>query len=140
MKSLSCVRLPATPWTAAHQASLSMGFSRQEYWSGVPLPSPKVIWNTSKLQSGILQFIDVVAQEIAIPKLNRVLQWILLAMQMLLWYSPEAEQPNMTEEAKCWDSYFPGRVGSFPAGSFYFNKQAAKKKKNVHERNLRKTH
>ena len=40
VKSLSCVRLLATPWTAAHQAPLSMGFSRQEYWSGVPLPSP----------------------------------------------------------------------------------------------------
>ena len=39
-KSLSRVRLLATPWTAAHQASPSMGFSRQEYWSGVPLPSP----------------------------------------------------------------------------------------------------
>ena len=35
-----CVRLLATPWTAAHQAPPSMGFSRQEYWSGVPLPSP----------------------------------------------------------------------------------------------------
>ena len=40
-KSLSRVRLPATPGTAAHQAPPSMGFSRQEYWSGVPLPSPK---------------------------------------------------------------------------------------------------
>ena len=39
MKSLSCVQLLATPWTAAHQAPPSMGFSRQEYWSGVPLPS-----------------------------------------------------------------------------------------------------
>ena len=39
VKSLSCVRLPATPWTAVDQAPLSMGFSRQEYWSGVPLPS-----------------------------------------------------------------------------------------------------
>ena len=39
-KSLSRVRLLATPWTAAHQTSPSMGFSRQEYWSGVPLPSP----------------------------------------------------------------------------------------------------
>ena len=39
-KSLSRVWLCATPWTAAHQAPLSMGFSRQEYWSGVPLPSP----------------------------------------------------------------------------------------------------
>ena len=39
-KSLSRVRLYATPWTAAHQAPPSMGFSRQEYWSGVPGPSP----------------------------------------------------------------------------------------------------
>ena len=39
-KSLSRVRLLATPWTAAHQAPPSMGFSRQEYWSGVSLPSP----------------------------------------------------------------------------------------------------
>ena len=37
---LSRVRLLATPWTAAYQAPLSMGFSRQEYWSGVPFPSP----------------------------------------------------------------------------------------------------
>ena len=39
VKSLSRVQLLATPWTAAHQAPLSMGFSRQEYWSGVPSPS-----------------------------------------------------------------------------------------------------
>ena len=41
VKSLSRVRLLATPWTAAYQAPPSMGFSRQEYWSGVPLPSSK---------------------------------------------------------------------------------------------------
>ena len=40
VKLLSRVRLLATPWTAAYQAPPSMGFSRQEYWSGVPLPSP----------------------------------------------------------------------------------------------------
>ena len=40
VKSPSSVRLLATPWTAAHQAPPSMGFSRQEYWSGVSLPSP----------------------------------------------------------------------------------------------------
>ena len=40
VKSLSHVWLCATPWTAAHQAPPSMGFARQEYWSGVPLPSP----------------------------------------------------------------------------------------------------
>ena len=42
VKSLSRVSLLATPWTAAYQAPLSMGFSRQEYWSGVPLPSPNL--------------------------------------------------------------------------------------------------
>ena len=40
VKSLNCVRLFATPWTAAYLAPPSMGFPRQEYWSGVPLPSP----------------------------------------------------------------------------------------------------
>ena len=40
VKSLSRVRLFATRWTVAHQASPSMGFSRQEYWSGLPFPSP----------------------------------------------------------------------------------------------------
>ena len=47
VKSLSRVRLLAFPWTTAHQASLSMGFSRQEYWSGVPLPSPTHILKQS---------------------------------------------------------------------------------------------
>ena len=42
VKSLSRVQLLATPWTAAYQAPLSMGFSKQEYWSGVPLPSSKI--------------------------------------------------------------------------------------------------
>ena len=40
VKSLSRVQLFATPWTVAHQAPLSMEFSRQEYWSGVPFSSP----------------------------------------------------------------------------------------------------
>ena len=43
VKSLSRVQLLATPWTAAYQVPLSMGFSRQEYWNGVPLPSPQNI-------------------------------------------------------------------------------------------------
>ena len=40
VKSLSRVQLFATPWTVAHQAPPSMGFSRQEYWSGLPFSSP----------------------------------------------------------------------------------------------------
>ena len=53
--SLSCVRFLVTPWTAAHQAPPSMGFSRQEYWRGVPLPSPaaSITWCFS---SGVQQW------------------------------------------------------------------------------------
>ena len=53
VKSFSRIQPSATPWTAAYQAPLSTGFSRQEYWSGVPLPSPwwrldfiKLTWDT----------------------------------------------------------------------------------------------
>ena len=49
VKSLSRVRLLASPWTAAYQAPPSMGFSRQEYWSGVPLPSPLFILESMKI-------------------------------------------------------------------------------------------
>ena len=51
-KSLSCVLLPATPWTTAYQVPLSMGFSRQEYQSGVPLPSPLLRWFLSSMVVG----------------------------------------------------------------------------------------
>ena len=45
VKSLSLVRFFSTPQTAAYHASPSMGFSRQEYWSGLPLPSPRDLPN-----------------------------------------------------------------------------------------------
>ena len=51
VKLLSRVRLFATPWTAAHQAPPSMGFSRQEHWSGVPAPSPTCMYSRSLLWS-----------------------------------------------------------------------------------------
>ena len=60
MRSLSCVQLFATPWTVAHQASLSMKFSRHEYWSGLPfpssgnLPNPGIESGSSTLQANAL--------------------------------------------------------------------------------------
>ena len=45
MKSLSRVQLFVTPWTVAYQAPPSMGFPRQEYWSGLPFPSPEDLLN-----------------------------------------------------------------------------------------------
>ena len=49
VKSLSRIRLLATPWSVAYQAPPSMGFSRQEYWSGLPFPSPKVKEESEKV-------------------------------------------------------------------------------------------
>ena len=58
VKSLSHVRLFATPWTAAHQAPPSMWFSRQEYWSGVPLPSPFPLLDSAKQLFRVVELID----------------------------------------------------------------------------------
>ena len=70
VKSLSRVRLFATPWTAAHQAPPSMGFSRQEYWSGVPLPSPMqklaglyFLWNIPRFLQEELMSLPQCTQE-----------------------------------------------------------------------------
>ena len=62
VKLLSRVRLLATPWTAAYQAPPSMGFSKQEYWSGVPLPPLESVLDTefqgqSYVQHGKMSFV-----------------------------------------------------------------------------------
>ena len=48
LRHFSCVRLCVTQWTAAHQAPLSTGFSRQEHWSGLPFPSPRFLISITK--------------------------------------------------------------------------------------------
>ena len=55
VKSLSHVRVFATPWTAVYQAPLPMGFSRQRYWNGLPLPSPELTAIFS--QNNLLSFL-----------------------------------------------------------------------------------
>ena len=67
-KLLSHVRLFATPWTAAYQAPLSMGFSRQEHWSGVSLPSPFPDLPIAKAQ-------EEFSKKILYPSIRK---WILL--------------------------------------------------------------
>ena len=71
VKSLNGVWLFATPWTAAHQAPPSMGLSRQEYWSGLPLPSPQ--WHASILLfiCAILLLIHLPMQEKQVPSLGQ---------------------------------------------------------------------
>ena len=63
VKSLSCLRLFTTPWTAAYQAPLSLGFSRQEYWGGLPLPSPHFCLYTYKNLTNISQYLDIIFSE-----------------------------------------------------------------------------
>ena len=72
--SLSCVWLFGTPWTVAHQAPLSVEFSRQEYWSGLPLPSPGHLPNPGiKSRSPALQT-DTLPSELK--------QWLRLMTQL----------------------------------------------------------
>ena len=64
---LSCfnhVWLSATPWTAAHQAPPSMGFSRQEYWSGVPLPSGITVELFQILKDDAVKVLHSICQQI----------------------------------------------------------------------------
>ena len=58
-RSLSCVRLFTTPWTAAYQAPLSMGFSRQEYWSGVPSPEMNVISSANWILQRTINYVNL---------------------------------------------------------------------------------
>ena len=59
VKSLSRVRLFATPWTITYQAPLSMGSSRQEYWSGLPIPPPEDLPDPGMELRSDLQLVDL---------------------------------------------------------------------------------
>ena len=71
VKSLSRVWLLVTPWTAAYQAPLSMGFSRQECWSGVPLPSP-MDCKVSKGRDLVSSIHYLVTWHPAVPRIQQV--------------------------------------------------------------------
>ena len=75
VKLLSCVRLLSIPWTAAYQAPPSMGFSRQEYWSGMPLPSPN--YCTIVLISHAIKIIFKILQ----ARLQQYMNWELQDVQ-----------------------------------------------------------
>ena len=90
MKSLSHVQLFAIPWTAAHQAPPSMGLSKQEYWSGVPLPSPEEI---SSLSPSVvfLYFFALITEEAFLSLLailwNSAFRYLYLSFSPLLFTS-----------------------------------------------------
>ena len=97
VKSLSRVRPLATPWTAAYQAPPSMGVSRQEYWSGLPLPSPTPLINTDNdfhIKKGNISKFKII---------NLTLQFSLSVMSDSA--QPPRRQPTRLRHP--WD--FPGK-------------------------------
>ena len=73
VKSLSRVRLFAIPWTVARQAPLSMGFSKQEYWSGLPFPFPGDLPNPGiKPGSPVLQADALSSEPPGKPKMEKL--------------------------------------------------------------------
>ena len=123
VKSLSCVWPSATPWTAAFQAPPSMGFSRQEYWSGVPLPSPDLEteqWPNAQsrwpmehthwkilIKSGFLSLIEYFSLHLNIPKGSLYHQ-----RQLISW--PE------TTDHHYWKATVMGSVGWDNNSSYYY--------------------
>ena len=83
VKLLSRVRFLATPWTAVYQSPPSMGFSRQEYWSGVPLPSPS-IWYAAAAAAKSLQSCPTLCDSIDGSPLGSSVSGILQA-RILEW-------------------------------------------------------
>ena len=88
VKSLSHVQLLATPWTAAYQAPLPTGFSRQEYWSGVPLPSPKEFYKLT-IVSCIRYFLFPLFQITSLLFHSAVIQFIRNSFLFLLLWSKD---------------------------------------------------
>ena len=86
-KSLSRVRPSATPWTAAFQAPPFMGFSRQEYWSGVPLPSPVHYLTLEKYFSCPSQIFKVLFQNMAKSLQHNIKIWTICRKWLQLYYN-----------------------------------------------------
>ena len=102
VKSLSRAWLVATPWTAAHPAPLSMGFSRQEYWGGVPLPSPPEC--ETMLYQGVL-CLEVLEAQNEKTQNN--------------WLNGSLEQDSEITDLACpqhWDEAQPAAMAAFVPG------------------------
>ena len=97
VKSLSCVRLFAIPWSVAYQASLSMGFSRQEYWSGLPFPSPGDLPNPGVERSPILW-----ADAFTVWATREVSRG---PMHMGIWHKPQHRERERRKIGRSWKKW-----------------------------------
>ena len=88
VKLLSCVRLPATPWTVAYQAPPSLGFSRQEYWSGLPFPSPVIHIRHTHFPFDVLALIDICNTDISKAAFfSLVVSWYIIVLIFMFTFS-----------------------------------------------------
>ena len=124
VKSLSHVRLLATPWTAAHQAPPSMGFSRQEYWSGVPLPSPffgcpstiSVKWLLLKNGQKVVLLLCYRIKDHQQPLCHRERYWLLVPIYLwpqVLSTNPPPQKTWHPQAASETYAYFSSACGTF---------------------------
>ena len=123
MKLLSRVGLLGTPWTAAYQAPLSMGFFRQEYWSGLPLPSPGCFFfflgKTQTHRNGLTRLkyflchislnVNVDSESLFNAKHNVFSKSVLyIQVQCGLFYLPQVNKPHEGRSFIFYDSsYYP---------------------------------
>ena len=84
--TLSRVRLFATPWTVAHQAPPSMGFSRQEYWSGFPFPSPG-IFPTQGSKLGLLHCRQILVKTVTRTHNKKLYSCFLLGVSWFQFFN-----------------------------------------------------
>ena len=94
----SCPTL-VTPWTAAYQAPPSMGFSRQEYWSGVPLPSPNISFRSTKT---FVSTVSLMLLKVHVHSFS-------CSSRVFLWWGTPIVLPrpcirNLSVHRKCWVS------------------------------------
>ena len=120
MKSLSRVQLFSTPWTVAYQASASMGFSRQEYWSGLPFPSPgaDVLTSEPPPYDPSIPLLGIYPEETKIEKDTH----IALFIAALFTIARTWEQPRypLTDEwiKKLWYTYTTEYYSAIKQGAF----------------------
>ena len=99
VKSLSCVRLLETPWTAAYQAPLSMGFSRQEYWSGMPLPSLNVIPKIPNFC--VINHYEIFYDTLKSNQHTQFRNWTRHAIQLFCVFTSEYSLSNIGKHSEC---------------------------------------
>ena len=100
LNSLSLLRLLVTPWTAAHQAPPSMGFSRQEYWNGLPLPSPYYTWKNLFIWFLRKKFICIAEGEFFFFSLSLFTRWSMPKSDWLYSLQPKMEKLYIVSKNK----------------------------------------